>query len=211
MHLLTKTKASSLKQRLTALLTIHESANYFVITTASATAILPEASTIFMASENQYALPSWMLWEALPVALDRDVMSNQMATRATPTQEVPCRRCLHDITVGDEVVLMSYDPFLGRSPYTSSSPIYIHGKECEKYDQDELDNAEMPLQQRGRLLSVRGFNKDHFMIRTELATGPEVLDVCREMLTSEGDVEYIHLHYAQHGCFAVKVGRKKTN
>jgi hypothetical protein len=164
-----------------------------------------------MAAENKYALPSWMCWQALPVALDGAAMSNPMATRATPRDEVPCRRCLHDITVGDEAVLLSYDPFLGRSPYTSTSPIFVHGKECEQYDQNKHDNPEMPLQQRSRLLSVRGFNKEHFMIRAELATGPEVLDVCRKMLKGEEDVDYIHLHYARHGCFAVKVGRRYTD
>ena len=163
-----------------------------------------------MAVTEQYPLPSWMYWQALPVPLDEDVMANSMARKVEPSHEVPCRRCLQDIKVGDEVVLMSYNPFVAASPYTQTSPIFVHGDatKCQKFDQTKYEHPEMPQQQRNRPLSVRAFNNKHIMINAELSANADALDICKEMLAPGSDVEYVHLHYARYGCFAVRVGRK---
>ena len=121
--------------------------------------------------------------------------------------EVPCRRCLHDTSIGEEVMLVPYDPFFGDSPYRSRSPIFVHARDCSKYDQYQNGVGTVPPQQRSRLLSIRGFDKDHMMIRAELAEGVNALQICKEMLLG-GEVVYIHLHYARYGCFAVKVERE---
>ena len=45
----------------------------------------------------------------------------------------PCRQCLRDAEVGEELVLVSYDPFEGfgeHSPYRSASPIFLHRDDC---------------------------------------------------------------------------------
>src|SRR2546428_8488251 len=42
----------------------------------------------------------------------------------------PCRQCLQDAAIGDELVLVSYDPFSGESPYRSASPIFLHRQSC---------------------------------------------------------------------------------
>ncbi|KAK3072492.1 hypothetical protein LTR53_006699 [Teratosphaeriaceae sp. CCFEE 6253] len=139
-------------------------------------------------ANQDFTLPSWMRWQALPAPLEDGSLAASTARRMTPMQEAPCRRCLHDTVLGEEVILISYDPFLGDkdSPYHSRSPIFVHARDCT--DVRDLDLREMPVQQQSRLLSIRGFNKEHMMTRAELAQGVEALRT--------------------HGCFAVKVGRQ---
>lgn len=38
----------------------------------------------------------------------------------------PCRACLCDAEVGEELLLVSHDPFAGPSPYRCASPIFLH-------------------------------------------------------------------------------------
>lgn len=42
----------------------------------------------------------------------------------------PCRQCLRDAEVGEELVLVSYDPFRVDSPYRCASPIFLHRTPC---------------------------------------------------------------------------------
>ena len=65
----------------------------------------------------------------------------------------------------------------------------------------------MPLQQRSKLLSIRGFDEHNMMVRAELLEDAKALRMCEEMLVG-GGCEYIHIHYARYGCLAVKVERQ---
>ncbi len=62
----------------------------------------------------------------------------------------PCRQCLRDAEVGEELVLVSHDPFDQDSPYRSASPIFLHLEPCE----GAVPSAELPSQLTGRQLSV---------------------------------------------------------
>ena len=104
-------------------------------------------------------------------------------------------------------MLFSYDPFTGDSPYRSASPIFVHARSSCESDDRHHKAGTVPLQQRVRPLSIRGFNKQHMMVKTELTEGVGVLEACMEML-ADADVEYLHLHNARPGCFAVKVERE---
>ncbi|MCP5031930.1 MAG: DUF1203 domain-containing protein [Actinomycetia bacterium] len=46
----------------------------------------------------------------------------------------PCRQCLQDAQIGEELILVSYDPFGSDSPYRSASPIFLHRVECAPPD-----------------------------------------------------------------------------
>lgn len=43
----------------------------------------------------------------------------------------PCRQCLRDAEVGEELILGSHDPFTVDTPYRSASPIFLHREPCE--------------------------------------------------------------------------------
>lgn len=54
------------------------------------------------------------------------------AARITVTEAggTPCRRCLQDAVPGEQVHLVSYDPFGVDSPYRGASPVYVHADPC---------------------------------------------------------------------------------
>jgi hypothetical protein len=113
----------------------------------------------------------------------------------------PCRRCLRDAEPGERVVLLSYDPFVGVSPYSQPGPIYVHEKPCAPRAAD-LDRA--PVQLTRRRLSVRSFNSRHLMLDAQVIDGAEVEQVAEAML-GRRNAAYLHVHNAAPGCFAVRI------
>jgi|GEM_PF-2606007 len=98
----------------------------------------------------------------------------------------PCRQCLRDAEIGDEMLLVSYDPFTASSPYRCASPIFIHSAPCAPDDQDGL-----PVQLTCRTLSVRGFDDTAMMLDAALIEavsytfGYSALDRAGGMLDSD--------------------------
>lgn len=119
------------------------------------------------------------------------------------TGSYPCRRCLRDAEIGDTVLLVPYDPFLGDSPYRQHGPIYVHANNsCEAYK----GSANVPEQLRKRLLSIRSFDSHHCMVGCDVTQGQDTIDMVSQMMGNEA-VEYVHLHNAKAGCFAARVER----
>ena len=81
----------------------------------------------------------------------------------------PCRQCLKDAEIGEELLLVSFDPFTIDSPYRSASPIFLHRAPCEPF----ADRRMLPRQLTSRVLSVRSFDAHALMIDAE----PERLGV----------------------------------
>lgn len=101
----------------------------------------------------------------------------------------------------EEMLLLSYDPFLGDSPYSGAGPIFVHKEPCAPYQ-----GVDVPEQQRRRLLSLRAYDRRHMMVDAEVLQGIELQEVASRMLEDNG-VEYLHVHNAKPGCFAVRVER----
>lgn len=114
----------------------------------------------------------------------------------------PCRQCLRDADIGDELILVSHDPFSSSSPYRSASPIFIHRDDCGVPDM----TGEMPSQLTVRQLSVRAFDPDEMMIDAEVIDGTE-LQATIESMFADARAEMLHVHNAQRGCYAVRVDR----
>lgn len=138
---------------------------------------------------------------ALPAPLDAN---DPCTVRRTVTSDhgFPCRRCLQDGQVGEDMLLLPYNPFIGVSPYTSSGPIFVHSDPCKPYQWD----GAIPEQQSRRLLAVRGYDMDHMMVNFAIIDGSKLKQKAEEML-SDTRVEYLLVYYAGPGCFAVKVDR----
>ncbi len=111
----------------------------------------------------------------------------------------PCRRCLRDARIGEALWLLSYDPFLGTSPYRQPGPIYVHQRACTP---DRLDAV--PGQQQRRQLGVRAFDAEHLMLTARVIPGTELARTARELLAVD-QVAYLHVHNAGPGCFAVRI------
>lgn len=117
----------------------------------------------------------------------------------------PCRRCLRDAAVGEGLVLLSYDPFLGTSPYRQPGPVYVHEGACAPDGSLSLADG-VPEQLASRLLSVRAFDGEHGMVDASVTAGGELAQVAGRLLGRDG-VAYLHVHNAGPGCFAVRVDR----
>ena len=118
----------------------------------------------------------------------------------------PCRQCLLDAAVGDELILVSHDPFTTNSPYRSSSPIFIHAQDCGS--PESLTN--IPAQMTDRHLSVRSFDHEALMTRGEIIDGTE-LDSLLTSMFSDPEVETVHVHNASRGCWAASVERRQPD
>jgi hypothetical protein len=111
----------------------------------------------------------------------------------------PCRRCLKDADVGDALLLLSYDPFVGESPYAGPGPIYVHEHDCTPFAADGI-----PRQLTRRLLSVRAYDERHMLVDADVTDGAELAAVSHRLL--EG-AAYLHVHNARPGCFAARIER----
>ncbi len=112
----------------------------------------------------------------------------------------PCRQCLRDAELGEELVLVSYDPFEGfgeHSPYRSASPVFLHRHDCRQ----RLDTARLPDQLTHRRLSLRAFDVEAMMLDGRVVDGADLAAALDELLSVDG-VDRIHVHNAGPGCFA---------
>ncbi len=114
----------------------------------------------------------------------------------------PCRQCLRDAEIGEELVLVSHDPFDQDSPYRSASPIFLHLHPCEP----ATPSAELPSQLTGRQLSVRAFDNDAMMIDAAIIDGTDLATNLDRLFSNE-DTDRIHIHNASRGCWAVTAER----
>jgi hypothetical protein len=139
-------------------------------------------------------------WVPLPAQLNVD--QHGVVTKVVDEDNsYPCRRCLHDGQIGEEVLLISYDPFLGDSPYRGASPIFVHRQPCTLYQ----DTA-VPDQQRRRLLSVRAYDARHTIVDADVVEGSKLQQISEKFFV-DPQIQYLHIHYAKMGCFAVRVER----
>jgi hypothetical protein len=114
----------------------------------------------------------------------------------------PCRQCLNDAEIGEELLLVSYDPFTIDSPYRSASPIFLHRAPCAP----PADRQTLPRQLTSRLLSVRSFDARALMIDAAVVPGDELADTLTRFLENE-DADHVDVYNASRGCWAVRVER----
>jgi hypothetical protein len=115
----------------------------------------------------------------------------------------PCRRCLRDATSGENLLLLPYDPFLVRSPYTGEGPVYVHADGCSAH-RGEPDVLPEQVDDR-RTFSVRGFDADAMLVDAVVVPGPELADRARDLLGN--GAAFVHAHFAGPGCFAFRIDR----
>jgi Protein of unknown function (DUF1203) len=113
----------------------------------------------------------------------------------------PCRRCLRNAQPGENLLLLPYDPFLVRSPYTGDGPVYVHADGCDKHRPaaDVLPEQVDEIRQ----FSVRAYDDAAMLLDAAVVPGDRLADRAREML---GDgAAFLHAHFAGPGCFAFRI------
>ena len=122
--------------------------------------------------------------------------------RVVSDDRSPCRRCLRDAGPGEELLLLPYDPFLVRSPYTGEGPVFVHAGGCEAH-RPEPDA--LPEQVHGRQFSVRAYDEEAMLVEAEIVPGDRLAERARALLTP--GVAFLHAHFAGPGCFAFRIDR----
>ncbi len=115
----------------------------------------------------------------------------------------PVRCCLVDADDAAGVVLGSVMPFRGESPYAARSPVYVHADRCA--GRAEAPGA-IPEMLRGRLLSVRAYDRAHMLTGTEVLPGAEI-EAAIDRLLGDAPGAYLHVHFAGPGCYACRIDR----
>jgi Protein of unknown function (DUF1203) len=119
----------------------------------------------------------------------------------------PCRQCLRDAEVGETLVLVSHDPFCIGSPYRSASPIFLHQGSCGVPTVELIDS--IPDQLSCRQLSVRLFDAHSMMLDAAVIDGSKLQKTIDGFFTNPSG-EFIHVHNATRGCWAVTALRIDT-
>lgn len=121
---------------------------------------------------------------------------------AEETPGYPCRVSLEDALVGEELILISYAHQTANSPYQAAGPIYVRRNASEIA---ALRNKVPPPFQ-SRLLSVRAYDANHFIIDAEVVDGAQLEPLIARFFGNAA-VAYLHVHYARRGCYAGRVDR----
>lgn len=114
----------------------------------------------------------------------------------------PDRIELREAEPGEQLLLLNYvhQPVAG--PYQASHAIFVLEHPRQKFDRIN----EIPAVLRSRMISLRAFDSLGMIAQAKLCAGTE-LEPAIETLLEEPGTEYLHLHYAAHGCFACRVDR----
>lgn len=135
---------------------------------------------------------------------DTEVLAKQGVRRmlVDNTPGYPCRVSLQDAVVGETVLLMNYEHQPCSTPFRSSHAIFVR----EAASQAKPDINEIPKMFRLRLLSVRAFDAAGMMIDADVVDGDHLEPLIERML-ADSSVDYLHIHNAKLGCYAVRVNR----
>lgn len=114
----------------------------------------------------------------------------------------PCRVSLEDAQVGETLILCNHTHLDALSPYAASHAIYV------RQDATEAKPAvgDIPPVLTSRILSVRAFDADGYMIEADVTQGRELAPLLDRLL-DRADVAFVDIHNAKQGCFAARAHR----
>ncbi len=116
----------------------------------------------------------------------------------------PCRHCLRDAAIGDELLLGSYLMPRPQGIYWTPSPIFVHATPCEQFARL---NEVAPIV-RDRLVSVRAYDGDDQCIY-ELGHAGDGNAIDAPLLRALDDprTAFVNIHTAKPGCMLCRVER----
>jgi hypothetical protein len=114
----------------------------------------------------------------------------------------PCRVSLADAEIGETVILLTHTHHEVESPYRASGPIYVRRGAATA----EPTPGEIPVMLRHRQLSLRAYDAEAMMVRSEVVEGREVAAAIGRHFEDPA-VSYLHVHNARPGCFNFRVER----
>jgi hypothetical protein len=114
----------------------------------------------------------------------------------------PDRIELRDATIGETVLLVNYQHQPHPTPYQSSHAIFVREGALEP----RCFRNEVPDVLVRRPLSVRAFDRAHWMLDAELCAGADLEGLITRFFADER-TGYSQVHFAKRGCFAARIER----
>jgi hypothetical protein len=136
-------------------------------------------------------------------ALSDEALVAQGARRvfANAPDAFPCRVSLRRVDPGEELLLLNFahrpEP---SSPYRAAGPIFV-----SRRGQGTFRDALPPIM-RDRVLALKAYDAEAFIVDATLAGDEAALDVVRGYLVRL-DVVHVDAHFASRGCFAARFER----
>jgi hypothetical protein len=115
----------------------------------------------------------------------------------------PCRVSLAEAEIGERVLAIPFNYHDVDSPYRASGPIFIR----EYAKTADIKPNQIPEILKHRLLSLRGYNNQAMMLDAAIFQGEENLIQGIQSFFENPEIEYIHIHNANPGCFNCSVER----
>ncbi len=148
---------------------------------------------------------------ALPAAefaplfgLPEDALAARGVVRRTVSEPgSPCRLTLEDAPAGETVLLLNYEHQPADTPFRARHAIFVReGAATRSFAPGEIP----PAFAARKFLSLRAFNASGMMVDADLSETAD-LPAAIERMLGDGDVAYLHAHYAGAGCYAARIDR----
>lgn len=115
----------------------------------------------------------------------------------------PCRHCLQLIAEGDDMLVLAYRPFSRLQPYAEVGPIFLHRKDCQRYDGEGLPAWFAHLNP----ALIRGYGHDDWIrYETGIVVAGGELGAEAGRILGDPDVAYVHVR-SKYNCFQCRVDR----
>lgn len=138
-------------------------------------------------------------------ATGRDDRGQALHRRVVDGPGFPCRHCLRLGTPGETMLLGSYDLPHPRGVYWTPSPIFLHARDCPRFEAtDEI----APIVLANGLVSVRSYDAAELCLY-DLGEVREGREVAAPLLRALADprTRFVNIHTARPGCLLTAVER----
>ena len=109
---------------------------------------------------------------------------------------------LADAEIGERVILLNYLHQPSDNPYRHSHAIYVREEAHQAFPRKN----QLPEMLLCRLLSLRAFDANDWLMTAELAAGNTISNSIESIFDND-EVAYVHLHTAKLGCYLARVTR----
>ncbi|MDQ2702287.1 MAG: DUF1203 domain-containing protein [Pseudomonadota bacterium] len=133
---------------------------------------------------------------------DETLHSRGMRRHVADGPGFPCRITLEDAAPGQSLLLLPWQHLDVVTPYRAGGPIFVN----ESAAQQAVVRNRVPEQQRSRLLSVRAYDAEGWMLDAEVDEGVR-LEALIERFFGDVRTAYLQVHNARRGCYACRVDR----
>ncbi len=148
------------------------------------------------------ALPAEQFWPMFDMSKEQLVQRGAKRCIADAKPGYPCRVSLEDAEIGEALILLPFVHHAVDSPYRASGPVFVR----VGARQAQIGVSEVPDSVRRRLLSVRAYDADGFLVDAEVTEGKN-LEAIIERLFADSQIASLHLHNARPGCYNCRVDR----